>query len=116
MTSESEIKKKGGSTARGVTLGKNRILVPDGSSTELKVGMHEIGHSLGLPDGSSGVMKPGGDNSITNWAVQDIIEFAVEMEKKYPNNRRITIFGELPKGKVKSNISHKRKYNPHYDK
>jgi RHS repeat-associated protein len=97
--------------ARGLTTSLNNIKVPENDSG-VTVGAHEIGHTLGLEDGSSGIMAGGEDITIHNWAVDEIIEFNQKTQVKYPNNRKVTIHGQqMPKGKVKTT----QPYLPQYE-
>jgi RHS repeat-associated protein len=105
VVNESEIK---GAYAEGETEALYRIKVPKGAG--LKTGMHEIGHTLGLDDKSSGVMAGGSDTGINNWDVEDIINFATKMQEKFPNNRKVSITGDIPKGKVKTTDTTIKKY------
>ncbi|SFF61450.1 hypothetical protein [Thermoflexibacter ruber] len=96
--------------ARGLTTAINNIKVPENDSG-VKVGAHEIGHTLGLEDGSSGIMAGGEDVTIQNWAVDEIIEFNQKTQVKYPNNRKVTIHSkQIPKGKVKTTQPYLPKY------
>ncbi|WP_190809221.1 DUF6443 domain-containing protein [Flagellimonas sp. S3867] len=113
VVSEHEIKSKS-SHARGVTTGLYNILVPD-NDPGIKVGAHEIGHTLGLDDKGSGIMAGGNDTSISQWDVQDIIEFAEKTKKAFPNLNKVSVHGKIPKGhrknKVKPTSNNIKKYH-----
>jgi RHS repeat-associated protein len=85
----------------GLTTGLNKIRVKKENKDDVQTGPHEVGHTFGLNDQGNALMNGGntGQTTIYSSDIQDIINFALRNQ----TNRRITVSGNLPKGKVKSN-------------
>lgn len=80
----------------------NHLININSEKDDSQTGPHEIGHTLFMEHegtNSFGIMNQGhtGASAVYKWNVQDVINTAV----KHPTPGRISIHGNLPKGKVK---------------
>ena len=57
------------------------------------------------------VLAGGEGTSISQWDISDIIKFTQKTQTKYPNNRKVSITGDIPNGKVKTTKPYINNYN-----
>ncbi|MBO9636318.1 MAG: hypothetical protein J7578_24665, partial [Chitinophagaceae bacterium] len=85
----------------GVTNSGYLILIRNDKRDDRQVSAHEMGHTLGVEDGSSGLMNGSNDGnmSILTKHIKSIIRYALNDK----NQTHARVFGNIKKGRARSN-------------